>query len=573
MEREEENPAGKQADQLSDFKEFISEKEAEKLSEETEEEKPEVLVLEEAEAAETLEESFAGSQEEVLEGIGLSPQLENEIQEYNGCKEEKKDIHDVKQGTCGEALKEETDEKLLKKFSLEKCKKAVWGGIITFTILMVSYCGMALYFTNHFYIGSQINGQNVSGKSVEAVESIFTSELKEYNLTLNEREGKSEQIKANEIGLAYDKETFNELKKGQQPLGWLAGIFSTKKAHMRADVEYDESLLTKRMETLQCFSTQDVIEPKNPILYYTDDRFVIISEIQGNQVDQNVLYPYIAKAIIKQEKEVDLEAIDCYIKPQYQSASSEVIAAQDLLNRYISSQVTYIFGEHEIVLEGEEISRWLRVDEGYRVEVDEQEAAAYIQGLVDKYNKPGRTRNFTASSGQTIQVNGGDFIRQIDQIKEVQSLISAIKEGKTIAKEASYEGLERFEGNEDIGNTYVEIDLTNQHLWFYKEGVLIAEGDVVTGNVRTGHTTPKGVYRLKYKAKNVVLRGPGYAAPVSFWMPFNGGIGIHDATWRSAFGGTIYRGDGSHGCINCPLSLARTIYEHIEADTPVVCYW
>lgn len=85
--------------------------------------------------------------------------------------------------------------------------------------------------------------------------------------------------------------------------------------------------------------------------------------------------------------------------------------------------------------------------------------------------------------------------------------------------------------------------------------------------------TPGGIYRLKYIERYAVLRGPGYAAPVDFWMPFNGGIGMHDATWRSRFGGEIYTYDGSHGCINCPYYLAEAIYDNIEAGTPVICYY
>ena len=56
-------------------------------------------------------------------------------------------------------------------------------------------------------------------------------------------------------------------------------------------------------------------------------------------------------------------------------------------------------------------------------------------------------------------------------------------------------------------------------------------------------------------------------------MPFNGGIGIHDATWRSSFGGNIYVAGGSHGCVNAPYSLANTIFNNIDSGTPVVCYY
>jgi len=118
----------------------------------------------------------------------------------------------------------------------------------------------------------------------------------------------------------------------------------------------------------------------------------------------------------------------------------------------------------------------------------------------------------------------------------------------------------------------LEIDLTKQYLWFYKNGTLITKGSVVTGNVSSNHTTPPGTYKLTYKQKDAVLRGPGYAAPVTYWMPFNGGIGLHDASWRAAFGGEIYKTNGSHGCINAPYQVAEAVFKNIEAGVPVICY-
>ena len=131
-----------------------------------------------------------------------------------------------------------------------------------------------------------------------------------------------------------------------------------------------------------------------------------------------------------------------------------------------------------------------------------------------------KERNFVSSSGNTINVGGGDYGWSINKAKETQALITAIKEGQAISKEPAYIQTALSHGYNDIGNTYVEIDLTNQHLWFYKNGSLIAQGDVVTGNVSANHTTPGGIYKLKYKQKDAVLRGVDYAAPVTFWMPF-----------------------------------------------------
>jgi lipoprotein-anchoring transpeptidase ErfK/SrfK len=110
-------------------------------------------------------------------------------------------------------------------------------------------------------------------------------------------------------------------------------------------------------------------------------------------------------------------------------------------------------------------------------------------------------------------------------------------------------------------------------MWFYKNGLLITQGDVVTGTYGSDKTrTPVGIYKIDYKEKNATLKGEDYAAPVEFWLPFNGGIGIHDASWRNAFGGELYKTGGSHGCINSPYDVAKTIFDNIEVGTPVICY-
>ena len=108
------------------------------------------------------------------------------------------------------------------------------------------------------------------------------------------------------------------------------------------------------------------------------------------------------------------------------------------------------------------------------------------------------------------------------------------------------------------------MDLATQHLYFYKDGKVIIDSPFVSGNVSKNYTTPPGLFELYYKQKDRVLKGEDYAAPVKYWMPFNGGIGLHDADWRSKFGGTIYQTNGSHGCINLPPAVAKTVYENIS---------
>ena len=432
---------------------------------------------------------------------------------------------------------------------------------------------MSIYFMNHFYFGSAINCINVSGKTVEEVNEQMTSELQTYKLNIKQRGGKNEQIKADEVGLKYNSDgQFKELKDRQNSYKWISAFFNTEAYKIIEVVKYDKELLKERVNKLSCFDSSNIIEPKNPSFKYTDNGYVIVGEVDGNKVNKDILYDNVSDAILKEETTIDLESINCYVKPQYTSNSQKIIDTKNLLNKYVFSKITYTFGGNKELLDGSTINKWLTVDENFKVTFDEKEVKNYIDALSNIYNTIDKRRNFATSSGKTISMVGGDYGWSINRAKETQTLITAIKEGQTIAKEPAYIQTALSQGNNDIGSTYVEIDLRKQHLWFYKNGSLIAQGDIVTGNISSKHTTPGGVYKLKYKERNAVLRGPGYASPVTFWMPFNGGIGIHDASWRSMFGGNIYKSDGSHGCINSPYYLAKAIYDNIEAGIPVVCY-
>jgi vancomycin resistance protein YoaR len=456
---------------------------------------------------------------------------------------------------------------------IKKHKKIIIGITISICSLLVIYFGMAIYFMNHFYFGTAINSINVSGKNVEEVNNQMASELQKYTLNLKERGGKSEEIKAHEIGLKYNSDgQFMVLKQRQNPYKWISAFFNTEASRIVEGFKFDKKLLKERVDALSCFNSSNIIEPKNPSFKYTSSGYAIVGEVEGNKVNKDILLENVADAILKDKTTIDLESIKCYVNPQYTSSSQKIIDTKNILNKYVFSKVTYIFGKHKELIDGSTINKWLTVDEKFEVTFDEKEVKNYVDVLSKSYNTIGKKRDFVSSSGRTVNVGGGDYGWSINRAKETKALITAIKEGKTIEKEPAYIQTALSRVNNDIGNTYVEIDLTKQHLWFYKDGSLIAQGDVVTGNVSANHKTPGGIYKLKYKQKNAVLRGPGYAAPVTFWMPFNGGIGIHDASWRSVFGGKIYKEEGSHGCINSPYYLAKAIFDNIEAGTPIICY-
>ena len=198
----------------------------------------------------------------------------------------------------------------------------------------------------------------------------------------------------------------------------------------------------------------------------------------------------------------------------------------------------------------------------------------FVSEQAKEYDTYGKKRKFTTVQGIELNLSSGAYGWKTDREEEIKALTEAIQNGETVDKEPAYISKGAQKGSNDIGNSYVEIDLTNQHLYLFKDGDIVLETDFVSGNMsKADCVTPPGVFGLTYKTRNAILRGANYETPVNYWMPFNGNVGMHDATWRRAFGGTIYLTSGSHGCINLPLHMAASIYEYVSTGFPVVCYY
>jgi len=425
-----------------------------------------------------------------------------------------------------------------------------------------------------FYFGTKINGVSVTGKTTEDIEADILAESEAYILKLKQRGNIEETINGSDIEYKYNLENkIGDLKDNQSAFGWIYGVFNTSDYKLEKKVSYNDELLKKKFRSLNCFKNDNVIKPESAKIEYENKEYVIKDEVQGNKVNKDILYKKVKEALNNKVDEINLEEIECYEKPKYTVASKEVVNAKNTLDKYIGSVITHKFGDNKEVLNGDSIHNWLDIDKNFKVSINEEKAREYVNSLSIKYDTYGATRNFKTSIGTTVNVSGGNYGWLINYSEETETLINAIKDGKKEERQPIYAQTAVAYGANDFGNTYVEINLTTQHIWFYNDGVLITEGPMVSGNADSKHATPPGIYSLTYKEKNATLRGENYAAPVSYWMPFNGDIGIHDATWRSKFGGQIYITDGSHGCINTPYDVASKIFEYITQGTPVICYF
>ncbi|WP_394522893.1 L,D-transpeptidase family protein [Lacrimispora sp. JR3] len=433
-----------------------------------------------------------------------------------------------------------------------------------------------------FVPGTKINGVLVGGMTIEEakvqIEGFYG---REYNLTVKGKGNKTEVIKGTDIG--YQVLVTDGLKKvleDQNASGRVAGPAEDNSHALKSTVSFDEQKLKEKLNGLSFVSGQSVVATVNARVsdWKQGEPFTIIPEVQGNSVNAGKLEAVVKSALNQELKEVDLEESGCYDSITVTKEDEGLKAQCDALNRVREMEITYAFGSKSEVLKGEEISSWITGLTDGVIQVSTEKAAAYVKSLADKYDTVGRGRNFHTTSGRDLTLSGA-YGWQINQPAEIGELIAVIRTGQSQTREPNY--VKRAaDRNVDWGGTYVEADMAAQHVYMYKDGVLVWEAPCVTGNVSKNHTTPEGIYTLAYKQTDRILRGAKqadgtyeYESHVDYWMPFNGGIGFHDANWRSRFGGTIYKNNGSHGCVNLPPKKARDLYSLVYAGIPVICHY
>ena len=458
----------------------------------------------------------------------------------------------------------------------EKKKRKSYAGLgltCVMTAIAVIYVGFAIYFESHFCFGTSIDGIAVGGSSVEKVENAIRTEMKNYKLTVTAREDKNGTIAGSDIDMepVFQGEIEN-LLENQNGFSWLIRMFQSQKFELAKIVSYDEQKLDDAIRDLPCMKDQRAPVDATYADYTKENGYVLVPADYGTKVDAAKVKMAVSDAVLVLDETVDLEQSNCYMNPAIEDDDKDLLSLIDTLNQYAGVTITYDFGDDKEVLDGTMISTWLSEGNDEKVSIDEEEVLAFVKTLAKKYNTAYSPKELKTSYGTTVTITGGFYGWRIDNSGEVEQILADLKDGKDVEREPVYLTTANSHGEHDYGDSYVEINLTNQHLFLYKDGKLVVDSDFVSGNLSKGHDTPTGAFGLTYKTMNAVLRGPDYETPVTYWMPFNGDVGMHDATWRNKFGGSIYKTGGSHGCINLPSSVAKKIFETIDKGYAVLVY-
>lgn len=438
--------------------------------------------------------------------------------------------------------------------------------------IIILYFMLSLFYQKVFFPGTIVNGINISGLNLSQARDAINATAEEYILTIEESGIGTEQISGSSIGLCVEDDDFlPSLLHNQRTFTW--GLQAFHKKEYSLEMRYDKEKLQNVINALNCMEESTWRSSEDAqISYDKENGYHIIPEVSGTEIMPKRLLDAVAEALCLLENKLSLEEAGVYKSPKITSDDPFLQKQLSLLQSYSDMTVTYQFGSQTEVLDSDTISEWISVSKSGRRTIDREAVTGYVKELAKKHNTAYSPKTLETSYGETVTIKNGYYGWLIDKEAEVDALMAILREGKSVTKEPAYSMEAASHDGPDYGDTYVEINLTAQHLFYYKDGELVIESDFVSGNPSRGNDTPGGAYSITYKERNATLKGQNYRTPVSYWMPFNGNIGMHDSSWRSTFGGSIYKTNGSHGCINLPPKVAETIFENIEQGVPVFCY-
>ena len=461
---------------------------------------------------------------------------------------------------------------------MTKRKKTIIGCALIIgipaAIAIIAYIMISVYYMNRFFPGTYINGIDFSNKTAKEAEKELEAYHSNYTFRIIERDGSQEVLKGSEIGHKIVFNGIEDIKKNQGSWNWPMNLSDRKFYTAESGHGYDERKLRDAIEALDCM-TKDIVEPQNAYVDFTDG-VQIIPEIEGNKLDADKVFEAVGSAIKAGEVRLNIDAAGCYVRPEVTMDTEAFQKEIEPIKKLTKAVITLEIGKKTEVIDASVSERFLVQDEEGTISLDKEKVRAYVDGLEEKYETWGKPHEFKTTGGELISLSG-TLGWSIDVKGETEKIIEELKEGKDVKREVLYDATApTWEGN-DIGDTYIEISRSAQRMWFYKNGSIIVETDVVTGCLNEGHSTPAGAYKLLNKLRNQTLIGANpddpYESKVSFWLPFIGNMyGIHDASWRGSFGGSIYVYNGSHGCVNTPYNKVQAIYENIEIGTPVLIY-
>ncbi len=460
-------------------------------------------------------------------------------------------------------------------------KKVLYGFVIVIGLIILLYFLLAIYFQDKFLCGTYINNRYCTGMTVKQVNELLKADYGKDYIELQDSSNIRYSVPFSEIDGRVDfSKELTKLYYEQNNYLWIFRLFSPSESNFAPRIMYNEEKLEAALAKCSIYDKQNEKE-LDVFIVETENGYELLDN-RKNFLNPQKVFEATKENLDKGESVTIVKDLECYEDLDYTQDMLDTMALFEKVDAYQNScKVVYDMGDEQIPVDASVVCHFIKLntdnsfvlDEEGQLVFDPDGVTEFVNELAAQYDTYGTKRKFVTTQGNEIELSGGTYGTTLNQKAEIKYLTKAFLDKTEEVHIPTYTRTSSIRGKDDIGTTYIEIDMTNQIMYYYEKGTLKLETSVVTGNLAKKHDTPEGINYVYAKQKNRILRGPGYASFVYYWMPVKGGIGIHDATWRDEFGGEIYKTSGSHGCINTPLDKMEELYDMVSVGTPVVMYY
>lgn len=445
---------------------------------------------------------------------------------------------------------------------------------------------LTLYYRNNFPVNTWINGVYCTGKSIEQVneELVGAQEESEVSLiTIVDADGAGWEIDMRDADIRPDyRDALRAYLKQNASVYWMDNLQKPVSSELAAGkYAVDREKLQSCLEGLP-FMEEERKRAEGVRVRKSEEGFVL-QDGNADRLNPEKACAYVEECLAKGQTAIDLAAGGCYEDLPDSAYDRRQRDIWEQVSAYAErgGRIVYDMGAEQIPLTPAVTSGFLKterdgcpvLDEEGGVVIDEAMIQAWVEALAADYDTCGREKQFQSTRGDLVTVNYVTYGTKLDVEAEKAYLLEALHTPFEYMHVPAYIQKGYVRGLDDIGDTYIEIDMTEQKMYYYAAGELELETDIVTGNTGRRMGTPQGINYIHGKQRNQILRGADYESFVKYWVPVVGNIGIHDASWRGSFGGQIYQTGGSHGCINTPTANMSQLYEMVEVGMPVIMFY
>ena len=345
-----------------------------------------------------------------------------------------------------------------------------------------------------------------------------------------------------------------------------------KKEHVIKMTPLNPEVLDKAVLGHKFLDIPYTVKTKNAYVNMDNTKFRVVKEVYGDNVDKDKVLATIKAGIPDGKFSMKFDPKKYKDLPEIKKGDKVLKEEIKFDKKHYTQKFIYEKYNGTYRITPKDIKKMRPVDKDGNATINKKEIEKFMKDtLAWKVNTQYFDRKFKTTGGKTIMTSGS-YGYALDKKKEAEQLAKDLEANKDFTRKPVYAHKAYYtgKGKSDLGGDYVEVSLGAQTLWLYKKGKCIMSTSVTTG--RDESPTERGCYYFEYKTRNATLTGPDYSNDVSYWMPFNGDQGCHDASWRHDFGSSAYHVSGSHGCVNMPTYEAARLYKEVEKGFPVIVY-